>query len=217
LVDKYGRLTKTIIKEVGMLKRYSYYPLFLVVLAFSLMLATGCSKPPTEEMAKAEKAVEEAKQKEAPLYAEDAFKKAEDSLKKAKDQVAAKAYKEAKQAAIETETLAQQAVAAVEAGKAKMKAEAEKNAEEVQKSLEDLKTDVAAAIKKKLPIAKEEVQAAIGKWEVDFAGAKDKLQNGKFREAFDDLKAILEGVKTKKEDVSKLAPTPPPTPAPAKK
>ncbi|OPY73313.1 MAG: hypothetical protein A4E63_00998 [Syntrophorhabdus sp. PtaU1.Bin050] len=189
-----------------MLKRCSYYAFFFVIMAFSLMLVTGCAKPPTEEIAAAEKAIEEAKAKEANVYAESAFKTAEESLKKAKDMVVAKTYKEAKQAALDTVTLAQQAVSGVEAGKAKMKEEAEKSALEVQKSLDDLKADVAAAIKKKLPVPKEEVQAAIGKWEVDFVAIKEKLQSGKIREASTELKAIMDAIKAKKDQIAQLDP-----------
>jgi len=195
------------------MKRGTYYALFFVVAVFSLMLLVGgCSKPPTEELAKVEKAMEEAKGKEANLYAEDAFKKAEESLKKAKDQIAAKQYKEAVQSLTEATPLIQQAVAGVEAGKAKMKEEAEKYVGDVQKALDELKADVAAAIKKKLPVPKEEVQAAIGKWEVDFAGVKEKLQSGKIREAFDEMKAMVDAVKAKKEEISKLAPEAPAAP-----
>jgi len=192
-----------------MLKRGHYYALFFVVAIVSLVLVSGCAKPPTEALAKAEQALEEAKQKEANIYAEDAFKKAEDALKKAKDQVAAKQYKEAAQTLTEVAPLAQQAVAGVEAGKAKMKEEAGKYVEDVQKTLDDLKKDVADAIKKKLPVPREEVQAAIGKWEIDFASTKDKLQSGKIREAFDELKAMLEAVKAKREDIAKSAAEPP--------
>jgi hypothetical protein len=177
------------------------------------MLLVGCSKPPTEALQKAEQALEEAKQKGANLYVEDLFKKAEEGLKKAKDQVAAKQYKEAAQTLLEVIPAAEQAVAGIEAGKAKMKEEAEKFVGEAQKGLDELKTDVATAIKNKLPVAKEEIQAAIGKMEVDFAGAKEKLQSGSIREAFDGLKEIIETLKAKKEDIAKLATTPPPAPA----
>ena len=200
------------------MKRGTYYALFFVVAVFSLMLLAGCSKPPAEEMAKAEKAIEEAKAKESNLYAEVAFKKAEESMNKAKGFVTEKKYKEAKEAAIETVSLAQQAVTGVDAGRAKMKEEAEKYVGEAQKGLDDLKKDVADAIKKKLAVPREEVQAAIGKWEVDFAGSKDKLQSGKIREAFDELKAMVEAVKVKIEDIAKLAPAAPvPPAAPSKK
>ena len=191
------------------MKRGTYYALFFLVAVFSLMLLAGCSKPPTEALQKAEQALEDAKQKGANLYAEDLFKKAEEALKKAKDQVAAKQYKEAAQTLIEVIPAAQQAVAGVEAGKAKMKEEADKYVGEAQKYLDELKTDVAAAIKKKLPVQREEIEQVIGKWGVDLAGIKDKLQSGKIREAFDELKAMVEEVKAKKEDIAKLAPEPP--------
>lgn len=199
------------------MKRGTYYVLFFVAAVFSLMLLAGCSKPPTEALQKAEQALEEAKQKGANLYTEDLFKKAEEGLKKAKDQIAAKQYKEAAQSLLEVVPTAQQAVAGIEAGKAKMKEEADKFVGEAQKGLDELKADVAAAIKKKLPVPKEEIQAAIGKMEVDFAGIKDKLQSGNIREAFDGLKEIMETVKAKKEDIAKLAATPPAPAEPPKK
>jgi hypothetical protein len=189
-----------------MLKRNRLWVMFLTA-SLAVTLVTGCSKPPNQEMAAAEKALEEAKLKEAPLYAEEAFKKAEESMNKAKDLIASKTYKEAKQAALETAALAQQALAGVEAGKARMKEETEKTVEQVQAILDELKTAVAAAIKKKLPVAREEVQGAIGKWEVDLAGAKDKIKDGKIREAFDELKSMLGLVNTKKDEISQLAPT----------
>src|SRR5512145_2624810 len=102
--------------------RRSLHLVFIGVVILSFTLFAGCSKPPTEEMTKAEKALEEAKQKEAPAYVPDLFTKAEESLKKAKDYIANKKYKEAKQVAIETEALGRQAIAGIEAAKAKVKA-----------------------------------------------------------------------------------------------
>jgi hypothetical protein len=178
--------------------------LLSVIVAFSFALMMGCAQPPTEEITKADKAIEEAKAKEANLYAEEAFMKAEGALKKAKDQVTAKQYKEAKQAAIDAVNLVQQAIAGVEAGKTKMKEDAAKIAADVEKALDDLNTDVAAAIKKKFTVPREEVQAAIGKWGVDLAMVKDKLQGGKVREAFDELKGMMTAVSAKKEAIAKL-------------
>lgn len=200
-----------------MLKKRYALSVLCVLVAFSFALVMGCAQPPTEEMAKADKAVADAKAKEANLYAKDAFKKAEDSLKKAKDQVAAKQYKEAKQAAIDTVALAQQALAGVAAGQAKMKEEAAKMAADVDKALDELKTDVAAAIKKRVPVPKEEVQAAIGKWGVDLAAVKDKLQGGKISEASGELKAMLTAVSAKKDEIAKLVAAAPAVPEKKKK
>lgn len=190
-----------------MFKKGSVCALILSAVVLSLVLA-GCSKPPTEEIKKADQALEEAKQKGAVSYAEDAFKKAEESLKKAKDQVTAKEYKEAVKTLAEATTLAQDATKAIDAGKAKMKEEAAKTVTEVQTALNDLKRGVADAIKKKLPVQKEDIQSVIGKWEIDFTGLKDKLEKGDIREAFDGLKSIADGVKAKAEEITKLAPEP---------
>ena len=195
-----------------MLKKRKVLSLLCVLVAFAFALVMGCAQPPTEEMAKADKAIAEAKEKEANLYAQDALKKAEDVFKKAKEQVAAKQYKEAKQAAIDTVALAQQAIAGVAAGKAKMLEEATKMAVDVDKALDELKTDVAMAIKKKLPVPQEEVQAAIGKWGVGLATLKDKLQGDKVSEAFGELKAMMTAIGAKKEEIAKLVASAPAAP-----
>jgi hypothetical protein len=187
--------------------RRSMYVIFITMVVLSFTFFTGCAKPPTEEMAKAEKALEEAKQKEAP-----AFANAEESLKKAKDYVANKKYKEAKQVAIETETLGRQAIAGIEAAKAKIKTEAEQVAQDVQKSIDDLKALVTGAEKKKaLAAAREEVQGLITKWEADFASIKEKLQS-KTKEAREELKALKELVDKKKEEAATLLTVPPAPP-----
>lgn len=188
-----------------------------VLAAFFFALVMGCAQPPTEEMASADKAVAEAKAKEANLYANDAFKKAEDSLKKAKDQVVAKQYKEAKQVAIDTIALAQQAIAGAAAWKAKMQEDAAKIAADVEKALDELKTDVAQAIKKKLPVPKEEIQAAIGKWGGDLTAAQNKLKGGKVNEALGEIKAMMTAVSAKKEEIAKLVASAPAAPEKKKK
>jgi hypothetical protein len=202
-----------------MFNRRIFYSFFIAILILSFGIFTGCAKPPAEEMAKAEKAFEDAKQKEAPVYVPALFEKAEGSLKQAKDYIDGKKYKEAKQAAIEAEANAQQAIAGIDAAKAKMKADADKLVQDNQKAIDDLKATIMAAPKKKA-LAKtiEEVQGMITKWETDFTGMKDKLQSPKIKEAADELKALNDQINTKKEEITNLlsaAPTPPAPPAPA--
>ncbi|HVN95103.1 MAG TPA: DUF4398 domain-containing protein [Syntrophorhabdaceae bacterium] len=195
------------------MNRRSLYFVFAAVIMLSFALFAGCSKPPTEEMTKADKAVEDARQKEAPAYVPDLFAKAEDSLKKAKDYVAAKKYKEAKQAAIETQTLAQQAVAGIEEAKTKMKAEADQTLQDVQKGIDDLKAMVPQFAKKKtLAAARDELQGAVTKWEGDLTSIKEKLE-AKTKEAIDDLKAMKEQIDKKKEEATGLLSAPPAPPA----
>jgi predicted S18 family serine protease len=196
-----------------MVSRRSLYIVFITVVVLSFALFTGCAKPPTEEMTKAEKALEEAKQKEAPTYVPDLFTKAEESLKKAKDYVANKKYKEAKLVAIETETFARQAIAGIGAAKAKMKADAEQLAQDVQKGIDDLKALVAGGEKKKaLAAVREEIQGVVTKWETNLTSIKEKLQS-KTREATDELRAMKEEVEKKKEEATSLLTAPPAPPA----
>ena len=196
-----------------MFKKIHFSGLLIVMCALSLLVFAGCSKPPTEELAKADKAMEEAKQKEAPAYAPDLFSKAEETLKKAKDYVAEKKYKEAKQAAVDAEAAFQQAIAGIEAGKTKMKAEAERAVQDAQKALDELKATVAAVGKKKaLAKARDEAQELVTKLEADFAAAKEKLQ-GSIKEANDLLKAMKDQINAKKEELTNLMAAPAAAPA----
>lgn len=195
-----------------MLTKRLYYGFFAALIALPFVISAGCSKPPTEEMAKAEKAVEDARQKEAPAYVPDLFAKADESLKKAKDFVTGKKYKEAKQAAVETEGFAQQAIAAIEPAKAKIKADADQAVLDIQKGIDELKAAVEGAAKKKaLNEKREEIQAMIAKWETDFAAAKEKLQT-KVKEGADSLKSIKEEMGAKKDEALNALSGPAPAP-----
>lgn len=185
-----------------MMKRESLKGFSVLAVILSLLLLAGCAKPPTEEMLKAEKAIAEAKQKEADLYVEDVFTKAAESLKKSKDLVAVKKYKEARAMAEETVKLVQQAISMVETNKTKMKTEAEKMIQDVQGAMDELKTMVAKAVKKKAQINREAIQGMIGKWEVDMINVKEQIQAGKIRQAYDQLKSMKEQVKSQREGIA---------------
>jgi hypothetical protein len=185
-----------------MLKK-KFLAVFLVsILAFSVSIITGCAKPPTKEVESAEKAIAEAKLKEADLYVQDVFMKAEDSLKNANDLIAAKKYKEAKKAAEDALSFAQQAIPMIDLNKTKMKTEADQMVQDNQGMLDELKSIVAKAPKKKSPINREEIQGMIGKWEVDMVSIKEQLEAQKIRQAYDQLKSMGEEIKTQKESVT---------------
>jgi hypothetical protein len=185
-----------------MVKRYGFYWFLMLVLTSSITLHSGCAKPPTYEVENAEKAIAEAKQKEADLYVQDVFMKAEEALKRAKDSIAVKKYKEAKTDAMEAANLARQAISAVEPNKTKMKAEAEQIIQDVQKSIDEVKTLTATAVKKKALINREEIQGKIGKWEIDIVSIKDQLQEQKIRQAYDQLISIQEQMKSQKGNLA---------------
>lgn len=185
-----------------MIKETTYCRFLIAILMLSVLHITGCAKPPTQEIAKAEKAVEETRQKEAHLYVPDIFKKVEESLKNAKDLVVNKKYKEAKKAAEDVVRIAQQAIAMVEPNKAKMKAEVEQMMVGIQKKLDEFKILAAKAIKKKIFASREDVQGIIGKWEIDLVNIKEKLQNQQVKQAYDDLKILDEQLVKQKDSVT---------------
>jgi len=85
-----------------------------------------------------------------------------------------------------------------------MKEEAEKMVQEVQQSLDEIKSHAAAAIKKKTPINKEEVQGAIGKYELEIVSIKDQLKEQKIRGAYDQLIALKEQIRGQKEKLTAI-------------
>jgi hypothetical protein len=180
-----------------------------VAVLICIILLPGCTKPPTEEIAKAEKALEGAKAKEADIYLEDGFKKADAALKKAKDLLVQKEYKDAKTAAEEASSGAQLLSSQVDAAKGKMKTEAEQMLQEVKAQTNELKILVADAVKGKVAINPDEAQTLIGKNEVDLINVKVRLETGKVRQAYDDLKVMKSQTATQKE---KLTAALPPTP-----
>jgi hypothetical protein len=174
----------------------------LVVCMFALSLVFACAKPPTQEIADAEKAIADAKAKEADLYVQDVFTAAQDQMKKAGEMVTAKKYDEAKTAAMEAAKMAQESVTLIEQNKQKMKEELEAMLPDVQKTIDEVKTLAATAIKKKAVALKDELQSAIGKMELDMAAVKEQLQAGKIREASDLAKSLTEQANAQKQSLT---------------
>ena len=116
-----------------------YFRRLFVVLILQVFLF-GCSKPPTEEMIKAEKALEQAKQKESDIYAQDIYNKTEETYKNAKELVSAKRYEEARAVAKEVHQLAHQAISLSESNRLTLKTEAERMIEAVQGEIDKIKS-----------------------------------------------------------------------------
>jgi hypothetical protein len=171
----------------------------LAVCILSLAMVFACAKPPTQEIADAEKAIADAKMKEADLYVEDIFAKAESEMKKVGEMVAAKKFSEAKAAALEAVKMAQQAASMVDQNKQKMKESLMAMMPDVQKALDEVKSTAAAAIKKKAVASQDELQSAIGKFELDMTSVKEQIETGKIRQAFDLTKSIIERANAQKQ------------------
>lgn len=171
----------------------------LVIIILILVLLIGREKPPTLEVENAEKAVAEAKQKEADIYVPDIFSKAEESLKKAKDLMREKKYKEAKKAAEDTINLAKQAISQVEPNKSKMKAEAEQMISDIRKGIDELKSLIAKPSKRMTKRERKELEELIQKWEKDLANIEAMMEAKKIRQAYDQLMGLKKEVSSKRE------------------
>ena len=93
-----------------------------------------------------------------------------------------------------------------------MKADAEQMLQEVKAQTNELKTQVAEAVKTNVPINREEAQTLIGKNEVDLINVKVRLETGKVRQAYDDLKVMKAQTAAQKEKLMAALP-----PSPEKK
>lgn len=178
-----------------------YFRRLFVVLILQVFLF-GCSKPPTEEMIKAEKALEQAKQKEADIYAQDVYNKTEKTYKKAKELVSAKSYKEAGAVAKEVPLFAQQAIALSESNRQTLKTESERIIEDVQMKIDAMKSIAPKLFKRKDAQRRKQLQEMIQKWEADLAEVKNQLKTQKIKQAFDKLKVLLDEINEKgKKDI----------------
>jgi hypothetical protein len=186
------------IREAAMLRKTMFLIVLVILFISSFVIFTGCSKPPAQEITKAEKAVDEARQKEADIYVPDIFKNAEESLKKAKELVVNKNYKEAKLAAEETILIVQKVIVLAETNKIKMMANTERILQDVQKDIDEFKSLAAKAVRKNTLTDREEIQGMIGKWEIDMLNIKDKLQKQKVKQAYDDINVVKEQVNNRK-------------------
>lgn len=99
----------------------------LIVLA--LVLATGCAKPPTEQIEAAEKAVADAQQSGASTYAPEEFTKIQGALVALKNEVA---EQDAKFGLLRDYGKAEQLAVAAKADAERVKGEAEKKREEAK-------------------------------------------------------------------------------------
>lgn len=148
-------------------------PLNLALVALTLVLVTGCAKPPTEQIEAAEKAVADARQSGAATYVAEEYTKIEGTLSALKKEVA---DQDVKFALLRDYGKAEQLAIAAKADAERVKAEAEKKREEAK----------AAALQAQ-QAARESVNVAL-----DLVA---KAPAGKDRAALEAIKADAEALK----------------------
>lgn len=168
----------------------------VLILSPVLLLAVGCAKPPTEKLAAAEKAVEDARSAGAPQYLAEDFQKLESLLTGAKTEIAAQ---DSKMAFLRDYGKAEQGLVSVQADAGRVTAETGKKKEEAKAAAVQAQQAAQDAVKTtqdlvaQAPVGKDraaleaikadadgltsslaEVQAAIDKGDYQAAQAKAK-------------------------------------------
>ncbi len=183
-----------------MVRIRSIYKSLFFILIFGILI--GCAKPPTEEMIRAEKAVDEARQKEAHLYAPELFAKTEESFAKARDLVSARKYEEAAAEAAETYRLAGQAETLSEVNRAKIETEAGQIMQDIQEIIDEMKAVPENEFRKKPIVSYEQLQGNILNWEKDLMRIRQELEEGRIRRGRDELDMIRKDATELKRNVS---------------
>jgi len=170
------------------------------------LISSGCAKPPTEEMISAEKAIEEAKRREADIYAPDIFTNASDSLEKARELLSEKKYGEAGKIATETTQIAKQSIAVAEFHKRKMKTEIGEMLQDIRAKVEQLKQLDAMnhAATGKGRAKWEELEGMLERWETELTSLEDQVREQNIRAAYDGLKTLKEQVYAEKKTIDSL-------------
>lgn len=168
----------------------------------------GCAKPPTEDMIKAEKAIEDARQKEADVYAKELFRSAKESYAQAKELVSVRNYEEARQVAIDTVQIAEQAgtVAEVNREKKRQRIEAltqarEKLRNEIQEALEGFRLLQKKDFRKKAVRKFRELQEKIPVWETALMNIKDVSDEEGLLQSTDELRKLSEEIMNEKQNI----------------
>lgn len=182
-----------------MFKRH-YVIIFLLILPHVLFL--GCAKPPTEEMIRAEKAIDEARQKKAEVFANDIFIRTEKSFEKAKKAVVERRYEEARLIALDTARFAEQAVTIAQFNKEKIVKETETGIKDVRGTIDKLKNVEQESFRKNALIKYDDLQEILTNHESTLGEIRERLDNDEVMGARDDIKRLYSEIEGLKEKVS---------------
>lgn len=180
--------------------------LFMFLVVPVLLLATACTKAPTEKVTAAEKAVDDARAAGAPKYAPEEFAKLESALTNAKSEVAEqdakfgllRDYEKAEQGL----TVAQTEATRVSAETAKRKEEAKTGAVQAQQAAQ-IAVTTAQQLVAKAPIGKDRAALEAIKADIDgLAASLPDIQKTLDAEDYQAAQAKAKAVQDKSQAVS---------------
>ncbi len=160
------------------------------VLIIAAVFLGSCSKPPTDEMLRAEKALVIAQDRKAQLYAADEMEAARTTFEKARGLVASRHFDEARAAAAEVEELAHQAGMLAGIRREKMKTEAERMIGDLRKKLSEFRQQTDELIGGKTAERRVKGMERLAAWEAEIGVAEAEIAAGNLRELHGRLTAI---------------------------
>jgi hypothetical protein len=167
----------------------------------ALILTAACAKPPTQEMADAESALNAATQAGAEQYAAAELTAAQETLADARAKMESQDYKGAKLASLDAKVKAEAALAAVEPNKQAAMAGAQERMDALKPQVEAAVADAGKVKGKTAQALKDEAAALSSLWAAvdgDFAAGNYAAVNARLDEAqakLDQLKAAVEQAK----------------------
>ncbi len=168
-----------------------------LLLLWGMLLLSSCAQAPEKEMQAAREAVANATSAEADVYAQELFVTAQDSLNQAEMFLSEKKYADAKRLALFAKSWADSSAAAAVTNKEEMKITAETSINDATSMLEALK-------KAKVPSRlKAKINNQVKDCENTLKEAKDALELGNYKDAFDKASDVSNRVEEAKNEIAK--------------
>lgn len=169
-----------------------------------LLLILGCAGEPTNELAAAKDALENASAAEADKYAADLFTQAENSIIEAENLIAQEKYGEAKKLLKDAKSVADQAASQAQIKKEEAKTDVEDFFAEITKVRGELKDTQSKAKEWGIPKSKRELTDEISRWDEELKQAQAEYDAGNYYSAKELASKIYQEVKSKNDELIEM-------------
>jgi hypothetical protein len=181
-----------------------------VILLVVVSYLSGCEKPPTDEIIRAERALDKASAQNAQFYVPDPYKKAQALLEKARALVREKHYGEARKNALESLTLSNHSLLLIPESRERMRAEVQKIILVLESDTESLRTEIEKLKKRKGIRSFEKGSRIIEQWNEEFRRLKESAKTDEpykvceeaesvYKKFAEVKRQILEGLRSRKK------------------
>jgi len=175
----------------------------LVIFPF-LLLILGCAGEPTNELAAAKAALENARAAEADKYAPDLFAQAENAIIEAENLIAQKKYAEAKKLLMDAKGVAESAGSQAVTNKDNTKTEVEDYLAAIDQTMKQLKETQDLAKQWGIPKKQRELTDEMARWNENLEMARAEYDNENYYSAKELAAAIHQEVTEKDNQLREM-------------